>query len=383
MKIVFHVGPTKTGTTTLQSILNSSRSELAMSGIWYPKGRPRTLEEVEDAEQHHQIPFALCGFDPKAAYLCDASVPIEEEVAGWIKEAAENGCHTVLLSSEVMEFATCEQWELLNSFFDVIELKSEIPIEHVTLVSTHRELEDRRRSAFGQSIMMGSRLSEEQAAPLFVQQDHVFNEAISSLLARFPDRFRWTVIDFEAPGDRLVHGQHGAFPLRWFTEVLGEDVAKRIPASRFSQRQNPQLSKERLDVIAEFNRANLPVTNTDLLPLLPYAEPESERARARIRYQMFRAENRAWFALFDAYNDLKGNYEVLSGSFSSQEEHLHLRGELNSTLHRELTESLAANAQLQEQNRLLQQDIDALRSTMSWRTMKWARWLKGRVATKG
>lgn len=53
MRLIIHAGFAKTGTTTLQSFLNTHRDELLNEKILYP------LQFLHDGSAHHKIPMLI------------------------------------------------------------------------------------------------------------------------------------------------------------------------------------------------------------------------------------------------------------------------------------------------------------------------------------
>jgi hypothetical protein len=86
-RLAIHVGPHKTGSTSVQRALAAAREELAAGGVWYPPSLP----DASWPEQHADVWLLLRDgrvgeFD---AWLAAARA-----------EAVARGCDTVLLSSE-------------------------------------------------------------------------------------------------------------------------------------------------------------------------------------------------------------------------------------------------------------------------------------------
>jgi hypothetical protein len=87
IRLAVHVGPHKTGSTSVQRALVANREPLAAAGVWYPP----SLDAAEFPDQHADI----------AALLVKSGV---EPVVDWFHaagcEAVTRGCDTLLLSSE-------------------------------------------------------------------------------------------------------------------------------------------------------------------------------------------------------------------------------------------------------------------------------------------
>jgi hypothetical protein len=92
MRVILHIGQSKTGTTSLQSFLASCRESLAKSGILYPDvyrgGIPLKVQN------HNSFAEALCGFRRFPGFSA------EEYWAQFQEQIEKTGCHTLLLSGE-------------------------------------------------------------------------------------------------------------------------------------------------------------------------------------------------------------------------------------------------------------------------------------------
>ena len=87
IRLAVHVGPHKTGSTSVQRALVANRDRLVQAGVWYPP----SLAYAQFPDQHADI----------AGLLVNDGV---DSVSDWIlrttREAAGLGCDTLLLSSE-------------------------------------------------------------------------------------------------------------------------------------------------------------------------------------------------------------------------------------------------------------------------------------------
>jgi hypothetical protein len=92
MRVILHIGQSKTGTTSLQSFLASNRASLAKGRILYPdvyrRGIPLNVLE------HNSFAEALCGFRRFPA------LSAEEYFSQFLKQAEQSKCDTLLLSGE-------------------------------------------------------------------------------------------------------------------------------------------------------------------------------------------------------------------------------------------------------------------------------------------
>lgn len=87
IRLAVHVGPHKTGSTSVQRAVMAHRDRLAEAGVWYPP----TLDAAEFQGQHADVALLLVrgGVEPAFAWVCAART-----------EAERRGCDTLFLSSE-------------------------------------------------------------------------------------------------------------------------------------------------------------------------------------------------------------------------------------------------------------------------------------------
>ena len=92
MRVILHIGQSKTGTTSLQSFLASNRESLAKSGILYPDvyrgGMPLNVQN------HNSFAEALNGLRRFPGFSA------EEYWSQFQDQARKSGCQTILLSGE-------------------------------------------------------------------------------------------------------------------------------------------------------------------------------------------------------------------------------------------------------------------------------------------
>lgn len=88
LRLIIHVGRQKTGTTALQRLLHRRRAALVQRGVLYPTAGRRTQGKLIIA--HH----------PFAAAVRQAPDQAREIYRHILRECEQEGCHTVILSSE-------------------------------------------------------------------------------------------------------------------------------------------------------------------------------------------------------------------------------------------------------------------------------------------
>jgi len=120
MRLILHIGPKKTGSTALQKYLYQNRNELSSRyQICYPIPH-------FGGEAHHEliygINYQLNGTAPYAEALGISKIPHPiEMLQGYIKQATESDCQTIILSSETLFELNEKQQELLEKSTEGIE----------------------------------------------------------------------------------------------------------------------------------------------------------------------------------------------------------------------------------------------------------------------
>ncbi len=194
-RLILHVGPHRTGTTSIQKTLHRARLELAADGILYPESTP----EAHYPEQHSDLALLV-----KARRSAEVRQYCEDVLA----TAVRSGCPVILLSGE--EFSSLVQDE---AFIDLVEgLRG---LADVDLVYVQRKVSDVIRSNIMQQVMGNVFTLAHRAAD--------FDDRIA-------DSYRWIgaqqrffqaldaiFLDFETlAGDEL--------PLRFIERITGRSL---------------------------------------------------------------------------------------------------------------------------------------------------------------
>jgi hypothetical protein len=86
VKVILHIGPHKTGTTSIQAFLHRNSDILQKHGFHYPKTR-------EGLQNHHDLAIGL----RKRTKFCATAKRIQRI----LRESEAKGCHTCIFSSEM------------------------------------------------------------------------------------------------------------------------------------------------------------------------------------------------------------------------------------------------------------------------------------------
>lgn len=103
MRGVIHIGPAKTGTSTIQALLRRNAERLREAGIFVPTTRTAVHREfrflcLEGVKQETQA-LAKWGITSDAE-LARLQPTLRSRVEGWLAEAAAAGCSTFVVSCE-------------------------------------------------------------------------------------------------------------------------------------------------------------------------------------------------------------------------------------------------------------------------------------------
>lgn len=174
MRVVIHVGASKTGSTALQRSLDRARDALRLEGVLYSATGTVSWAHHLIAAALHDTAWqlhtdALPG--DHAAYATDALNSI-------LREARQEGCHTVLLSSEYF-------WSTSN-YAALRTLRAATAGCEVTVVAFVREIDPWLASTYLQAVKSGYARSVYEYFRVTFERDIVSLDVLL-LLARWAD----------------------------------------------------------------------------------------------------------------------------------------------------------------------------------------------------
>ncbi len=164
--VVLHIGTHKTGSTALQTFCAANRDALADQGVLYPSHPIRWAG-------HHQLAWSLGVAHPYAE-----DIPAEELYDGVFAEAAERGCHTLLLSSEDFEFLP-----------DPAVVRSALGDRRVQVVVYLRRQDDYLVSEYNQHVRMYLTRFTKTIGQFYVENDFVPRFDYERLLGKWAGAF--------------------------------------------------------------------------------------------------------------------------------------------------------------------------------------------------
>lgn len=281
VSVILHVGPHKTGSSSIQALLASQRDTLASLGVFVPDG------VSDEYPGHHMVPFALQNRD--MAKLGGSAVEdLPQLLVSWLESAWAAGCSRLALSAEDLSTMSDEQWRRFAEDLATAQQISDIHVESLAVCVTDRDPEARVRSAARELVKGGASDSAEVLEGLLRDDIPIQEHAISEFVAQLP--MPTCIIRTPFEGEDFVK--------RWFALNLGSEIADEIPQESLARRVNEMLSENTIEQLREFNRLNTP--SVPMNPLYPFSTLDSEEARLALeRLKKFRwvlAERDHYFA---------------------------------------------------------------------------------------
>lgn len=170
LDVLFHVGPHKTGTTTLQYAFHALRGVFASAGVYYPKG-------LHESGAHHALAWQLLGRPLDFLGLSQADVKEPKtRLRNWLDEATSTGCETILLSAEDFSLLSLEQWTTVT---DVLHNSPEVGT--IGLLHTTRCVTEMARSAYGTLVMFGENRTFKELEAILIRRFELVLAKLESL----------------------------------------------------------------------------------------------------------------------------------------------------------------------------------------------------------
>ena len=263
MEIVVHIGPHRTGTTSLQELLDENRLKLIDYGIYYPK-------DVIDSKAHHVLAWVCQHRNMGLIGHSNEIRSCNSILKDWLSEAQEKKCETLLMSSEEFAKLRTADWKSL--------VESCGKGHHWTLVAAFRSTDEIAQSTYAQLLRSGLTQDFDELAEGFkrgVQDFYDYfdeiasnaNSCDSSLIqySKLTDVF---LIDM---CETLLGGE------------LGRLVISTSPIERLNVRPNVNVS----NLLLKFNRHNFPNFKIDLKTFQFCQEFEDGQSAAVVQIAKF------------------------------------------------------------------------------------------------
>jgi len=204
MKLILHIGQSKTGTTALQSFLLANKNRLAQEGILYPDYHLADMKL--DTLNHNSFAEELSGL---TRHPCFA---FEEYCEQFTQEMKCTGCNTMVLSAESF-FGAPQIWRLKEGqdFWEAYQQKLE-SLKRFTsgfkteIVGYFRSPEDWFESAVSQIIryagLLGKDVYESDEPLFYLLKPHLDYPKLLTLWREVIEPKRMVVLPYER--DQLI-----------------------------------------------------------------------------------------------------------------------------------------------------------------------------------
>jgi hypothetical protein len=241
--LLIHVGPWKTGSTSIQSFLAQNRDNLLGNGILYPVG-------VVESNAHHEVPNLLLGSMSRFEHrITEKRLSLNRVLEKYQDDAKSSNCSRILLSSE--DFFALS----LKDYKEFISMLGRIGISGIELIWLEPDPDERKSALKSQYVLSGEHV-DAQAENLIV------------------DRFKKNIRDFREIVEELNLKTHtinynrvreGNSLLSNFVIAMKKCEKEELdPPLEFTEVWlNESLHPDTLEVINRFNHLNRPNSRFD------------------------------------------------------------------------------------------------------------------------
>ncbi len=217
MRVILHIGPHKTGTTSLQAALLARYGADAPQTIWYP--RPSAV-----GPGHAEIAWSCLGLHGRTK---------SDEALNAVVARAHGTCETLILSSESFDY-------MVEHGTDVIA--AALADTDVQIVTTLSPIARRAVSLWQEMVKHGRCEPIEQCLDVVLRHPSLRADFIDVMIAGFPHaRHDLIVVDPSAPEDLFAA----------FARVAAIDLP--APESREQRRLNPSLDLVEVELVRALN----------------------------------------------------------------------------------------------------------------------------------
>jgi len=359
MKLLLHVGPPKTGTTSLQHALDENRQILIDHGIYYPQGAKQRVGSAF-APSHHGVFIDLKGWDYTYFNLDSDQRSWPKSLHEWMLEAREHSCPSLLISAEVLSYFDDHDWAAVWQGILEAEGRSEFSFEEVVLLYTERDLELQAESQYAEDVKHGFWEHPEVGIPLETDSINSGRHRIESLPSNVDRRFRFQLITGVFTYLRENDPPSEVVDLsKWF-DVLSNGLGALFSTTSLSK-MNARLPKQAIQELVTFNRVNTPQRLTSSLPFVDHNDDalSQEEQQALRRLQLFRHE-------------LSLSYELRTKAHQLELENIEIKATMIESQAQADAKLIAVEHQLNE----VTQELVAMKQTRGWRLVELLRRLR-------
>lgn len=275
VKLIIHVGPHKTATTSIQYVLRKNAEKLLRGGISYPRS-------PHFSGAHHHVPSLLMGKDLRIIGIEESTLDTINDAASWLSQARKDEAHTILISAEDFCVMSEHHWQTFAQDLSVAEHITGISISEIAIAFTERELESRARSTYAETVRHGNILSYSEMNPTMADILLANDKIIFSLSQIFAIPITWITVPYVVESEA-----RNPFLKRWLRAVVGEEITRRIVSDPYLVTINRSSSALTTEELLTFNKVNSPRSQDVVYPFhAPLDNPE-EVLKAHLRLEQF------------------------------------------------------------------------------------------------
>lgn len=270
MKLFFHVGTEKTGSSHIQTLCVTGRAQLQSCKVWFPEGIPRHEKRMRAGLVSAGNGFMLAELARQGNYA-----EAEAEVARHLNSARSRDCRAVFLTSELL-LPYCAK---PSSWQELLESCRKVGFESVSILVLLRDPVDQLVSLYKHRARSGKagRIEDWVSDGYHLPRDlAALREAVGSSGSELIVR-RYT---------RRVGGLEGIFFDDW--------LAVQAPPPAIDGEVNPSLSLSELELLRLLNSRHPALVTFLYHRLTTLPRSEKVEGRAIDDYTRAVAESKVW-----------------------------------------------------------------------------------------
>ena len=296
VRMILHVGPQKTGSSSLQELLGSHRDALSENAIFVPPG------VNEEYPGHHMVSYRLLG----RTLLTLGGSDVEDLVdlfSNWLTAAIDRNCDVIVISAEDLSILSESAWNEFGQVLTQAQELSGVNVGALNVVVVQRDSKARARSGANELVKHGATAPISQLMKKIGQDDKVTDKIMGKLPRLLPLPTVVTYVPFE--GDNLLR--------RWIAQVLGDNIVDILPATAFDVVVNLAMADGTIEELRKFNELNSPTDPARAAyPLPPPVTDEEVRAFGRLGIVRWALAERDFY--YKEMNRLAYRVEELEGN---------------------------------------------------------------------
>ena len=259
VRLVLHVGPRKTGSSSIQDLLARHRHLLSDHGIFVPPG------VNEEYPGHHMVSYRLLG--RKVFTLGGTEVDdLAELFSTWLTATVERDCDVIVISAEDLSIMPESAWRDFGHILIEAQERAAVKVSKLDVIFVKRNSEARARSGASELVKHGATAPISQLIKITRQGDKTIDKIFGRVPRILPFPIVVTHVQFE--GDNLLR--------RWIAQVLGENIAEILPSAAFDVMVNPAMAYDTVEELRKFNELNCPADPAEAALALPDPETDEE-----------------------------------------------------------------------------------------------------------